>query len=58
MAEEARRTGFRDVLDEETGKLLLRYDPKSDTIQVKPGWADRPRLVDLKRYRGEEPVQG
>ena len=58
MAEKARRTSFRDVRDEETGKLLLRYDPKSDTIQVKPAWADTPRLVDLKRHRGEEKVQG
>lgn len=55
MAEERRRNQFRDVRDPETGRLLLRYDRKRDTIQVKPKWADRPRLVDMKRLRdGEE----
>ena len=57
MIDKEQRSKFRDVLDEETGKLLLRYDRKSDTIQVKPKWATTPRLVDMKRLR-EGPEKG
>ena len=43
------RPGWQDVREPTTGKLLFRYDPARDLVQIKHGQLQA--IVDLSEYR-------
>jgi hypothetical protein len=43
------RPGWQDVREPITGKLLFRYDPARDLVQIKHGQLRA--IVDLSEYR-------
>jgi hypothetical protein len=47
---------FMEVRDPLTGKLLFRFDPVADVVEVKHKGCEAVR-VSLKAYRESEPTQ-
>ena len=45
-------TGFIDILEPHTGKLLMRFDPQRDIIEVQRRGVKT--VVDLTKYRAPE----
>jgi len=56
MSKQTRRTGFQDVRDPVSRKLILRIDAERRILEVKTFKHAEPVLVDLKPYlEGDRP---
>jgi hypothetical protein len=53
---ERQQPQFREVRDPQTGKLLFRYDPVADVVEVKPKGAEAVQVA-LTPYRLHAEVQ-
>jgi len=45
---------FVEIRSKKTGRLLLRFDPKSDMIHVKDVSRHVDEMIDLSEYRNSE----